>query len=139
MKQELVIDASVAASWVIPDEKSEKSERLLKNTLEEKILLVEPVLWQYEILNLLKSAVSRKRLSESMAKKALHLFANVPVEFVSPDHHSPSHILHSSLQHNLSAYDAAYLALAELRGLPLITQDKDLLSLQPRFPWIKTL
>ena len=33
--------------------------------------------------------------------------------------------------------DATYLALAESMGIPLITNDRQLLKLQPVYPWIK--
>lgn len=139
MKREIVVDCSVSASWILPDEKTPKSERILKDALSGKICLVEPVSWKYESINLLRSAIIRKRLTEQMAKKALYLLTEVPIEFIDPHTQSDFEILNSSLQHGLSSYDATYLNLAEIRGIDLVSAGKELLALKSKFSWIKSV
>ena len=133
---EIVIDCSVSATWVLPDEASARSERLLAQAFDEKVRLLVPALWHYETLNLLRSAVLRKRLDEAEAKKALHFLSEIPIETVSPEHQSRPAILDAALRHGLSGYAATYLVLADARGLSLLTADSDFLALRKVFPWI---
>jgi predicted nucleic acid-binding protein len=137
--KEITIDASVSAAWILPDEATPASERLLTEALEGRIRLVEPALWEYEMLNILKGAVTRRQMDEHGAKKALHLLSQIPMETVFLDSESRSAVLEACVKHGLSAYDAAYLALADLRGISLISADKDILSLRSRFSWIKAV
>ncbi len=137
--RDTVIDASVSASWFIPDEATPASEKLLKEVLEGRTRLVEPALWEYEILNVLRGAVARRRMGEHEAKKAVHLLSQVPVEIVPMDGESRTAVLEACLRHGLSAYDAAYLVLADLRGISLLSADPDLLSQRSRFTWIKPI
>lgn len=137
--KEVTIDASVSAAWVLPDESTPASEKLLGEVLEGRVQLVEPALWEYEMLNILKGAIARHRMDEHKAKKALHLLSQIPMETVFLDAESRSAVLEACVKHGLSAYDAAYLALADLRGISLISADKDILSLRSRFSWIKAV
>ncbi len=134
-----VIDCSVSATWVLPGELSARSERLLGDVLDRKVHLVVPTLWHYETVNVLRSAVLRKRLSEPAAKKALHLLSEIPVEVVDPERQGRPAILEAALRHRLSAYDACYLALADARGVGLVTADSDLVALRKVFPWVVPL
>jgi predicted nucleic acid-binding protein len=136
---ELVIDCSVSATWVLPGELSARSERLLTQALDGEVRLLVPTLWHYESLNLLRSAVLRKRLTEPEAKKALHLLSEIPMEVVDPDLQGRPVILEAALRHRLSAYDASYLALADSRGVGLLTADSDLITLRRLFKWIVPL
>ncbi len=136
---EIVIDCSVSATWVLPDEHSARAERLLARALEGEVRLLVPTLWHYESLNLLRSAVLRKRLAEPEAKKALHLLSEIPMEVVDPDLQGRPAILEAALRHRLSAYDASYLALADSRGVGLVTADSDLIALRKLFAWITPL
>ena len=136
---EIVIDCSVSAAWVLPGEFDAHAERLLARTLDGEIRMVVPSLWHYESLNLLRSAVLRKRLAEPEAKKALHLLSEIPMEVVDPVLQGRPAILEAALRHRLSAYDATYLALADSRGIGLVTGDSDLISLRRQYPWIVPL
>jgi predicted nucleic acid-binding protein len=133
---EAVMDASACAAWFVPDEASPRSRRALQEVTEGRLRLVEPTLWEYELLNLVRVAVLRKRLTEQEAKSALRLFLEVPSRVVSPDAGLRLHALDLACRHALSAYDAVYLALAELQGVPLGTADKALRALRPKLPWI---
>ena len=113
MKKEIVIDCSVSASWVLPDESTEKSKSLLSDVLDARVILFEPMLWRYEINNLLRTALLRKRLSQELAIRSLGLLEEIPIEFVPPASQSQVGILTSALHNQLSAYDASYFHLAE--------------------------
>jgi len=60
-----LLDCTITASWFLPDEWSLASQIILTDILERKISMIAPSLWWFEILNVLKSAVRRKRIDES--------------------------------------------------------------------------
>jgi len=139
MSREIVVDSSISGAWVLEDERTEQSERVLGCVLSEELRLTEPELWRYEMLNLLRSAVRRNRMTPREASSALVVLSEVPVELVSAAATEQAGILAVALAHDLSAYDAAYLALAEFRGAELVTADDCVLRLRSRFEWIRTL
>ena len=121
----IVVDASVAAAWFLPDEATPFTEAALLATTTTEVWV--PALWLLEIGNLLQSAQRRKRIDDAKrmtlaaAATALHVRVDrVPVSITNLDA--------LAARHRLSTYDAAYLELALRRALPLATLDKALLA-----------
>lgn len=139
MTPECIVDASVAAGWIIPDERTASSLVLLERVFLRTVHAVAPELWRYEMLNVLRNAIVQERLDEQETRRALLLLADVPVEFVPAEPGRQGSALSASLRHGLSIYDAAYFALAEERGVRLLTNDGHLLNLREGFPWICTV
>ena len=135
----IVIDCSVSARWILADEKSKASETLLRRILERQVQLIVPVLWIYEMANVLRSAVISKRIEPSLAFQALETIRKIPYERVSLEDAGVFGCLKGAIDSNLSVYDASYYYLAESKGLPLITLDKDLLKLRKHASFIKSL
>ena len=119
-----VIDSSIALAWALPDETSGEAERFLKRISTGDLFWV-PALWWYEIANALLTAQRRKRLTEAARVRLMELYRRLPVRTdpaLDSDAIVRFHTL--ALEHNLSAYDAAYLDLAQRRGLRLATVDR---------------
>lgn len=131
-----VIDCSVAASWILKDEYRKSSEKLLASIIKEEIELIQPDLWWYEMLNLLRSAVLRKRIKYEHIQKTLFFLKEIPMTCISSEEMDGHLLLENAVNCNLTAYDSAYLTLAETRGLKLFTFDKDLLALKNKFDFI---
>ena len=126
MKQ-VVADASYCAAWILSDESSVPAERLLTQAMLGAIELVVPALWHYEMLNLLRSAVRRKRLSADDMDLAVEALECVPMKLEDlPGPPARRRILHLAMQFELSAYDAAYLELADRFKIALRTNDAKL-------------
>ena len=51
-----VIDCSVSAAWLLKDEYKRSAEILLEKIISGKTLIIQPDLWWYESMNLLKSS-----------------------------------------------------------------------------------
>lgn len=124
----LVVDASVAAAWFLPDEATPFTEAALSATAQGDVWV--PALWLLEIGNLLISAQRRRRIDATQrlaliaAADALRLRVDrEPVALRSIDALAD--------RHRLSSYDAAYLELALRRQLPLATRDAALLAAMP--------
>lgn len=121
-----VIDSSMALAWALPDEMSEQAEQFLGRTISGNVFWV-PALWWYEIANALMMAQRRKRLSEAGRVRLIELYRELPIEtdmILDSDIIGRLHAL--CIEYNLSAYDAAYLELAQRRGLGLATVDRRL-------------
>jgi predicted nucleic acid-binding protein len=79
------------------------------------------------MVNALVVAWRHKSISSEQLENFIADLKDLPVEIDSQDNERAySSIFRMSCQHQLSSYDAAYLDLAVLHGLPLATLDKNL-------------
>ena len=118
-----VLDASVALSWFFEDEASEESLRVRGRLTEERAVV--PALWMYEVANAFVVASRRGRMTLDQAARAAQLLAELPID-VEPPGRDVTDLLDLAAAHAVSAYDASYLQLASLRGIPLATLDQRL-------------
>ncbi|POO53148.1 type II toxin-antitoxin system VapC family toxin [Agrobacterium rosae] len=117
-----VVDASIVAAWFLPDETNDAADKALDMLETEDA--VAPDLLSHELRNILLSAEKRKRIDQDAVFSILLRFTNLPLTLVSGGDHIT--IMRLAKKHSLSAYDAAYLALAVSRAMPLATSDKKL-------------
>ncbi len=129
MIEELVVDASVAVSWAIEDERNPGSERVLTAIKTKHAQLTVPDLWFYEGLNAIRSATLRGRLEERNAAAAAGFLWELPKTVAPVTESRTAETLRLALHEGLTVYDAAYLALARERGADLVTWDRQLLAL----------
>lgn len=122
-----VLGCSLALAWVLPDETSARAEKFLAQVSPKNVLWV-PALWWYEISNALINARRLHRLAEADSMRAVELYGTLPIE-TDLDLGSDTAWRFQALarEYSLSAYDAAYLELAQRRGLGLATLDRHLM------------
>jgi predicted nucleic acid-binding protein len=113
----IVLDASALLELLlVTDKGGEVAERIAAP--EET--LHAPHLIDLEVAQVLRRYVARRQLDEVRASQALEDFQDLDLN------RYPHDVLLGriwELRHNASAYDAAYLALAETLGAPLLTSD----------------
>lgn len=122
---DLVLDASLALQWFLTDEADRKYGLSVLASLSSKRAVV-PTLWFYEVGNGLLMACRRKRIAFDQIRGFLTRLMALPIEAARQN---PTEILELPVvaeKHNLTNYDAAYLALAMRFRLPLATTDADL-------------
>lgn len=119
----LVVDASVTMAWCFEDEASDEADAVLDRLRSEDAVV--PELWQLEIANVLLVAERRGRVTEAQASRFLELLAQLPFR-VDHDGVDSTALIAAGRRHGLSAYDAAYLVLAERQGAVLATFDEGL-------------
>ena len=117
-----VLDASVAACWLLDDEEDADAGSALDRLRQEDALV--PQLWHVEMRNCLLVAHRRQRLSDNDLDERLGALADLPVRTDADVDLDTSFAL--ARKHGLSLYDAMYLNLAQRRGIPLATLDKAL-------------
>lgn len=121
--QTIVIDASVAVKWFIPEEDGEKALMIRNRHIEGGITLVAPDLLIYEVANALNYHPEIKNSDIEEDLRALFL---VDLELIPPSSELTASITLRSRQLGISVYDSSYLALAETIGTNLVTADKKL-------------
>lgn len=115
----IIVDASVALAWCLPDEPNPLAERTLDRLAGEDGLI--PALFWYEVRNVLLTAERRGRIEAAHADEALFWLREMP--FTADPGDDDVRVLALARKHGLTAYDAAYLALALARQAPLATLD----------------
>ena len=120
-----VLDASVALSWVFPDEHGDKVAALFQRLVQESALV--PAIWPLETGNALQSALRSGRITETQVWTLADDLLSLPVEIDQVSRENAlTGPLKIALGSRLSIYDAAYLELAHRRQLPLATLDRRL-------------
>ena len=120
----LVLDASVAAAWVLPDEENSVADAILHRVAAEGA--VAPSLIWHELRNIFLMAARRGRLPQDEIVPSLLRLRRLPIETVDVSASGDATLIGLASTYGLTAYDAAYLALAEDRDLPLATADRTL-------------
>lgn len=120
----LVLDASVAACWLLPDEEHATADNAKELLLTERAQV--PSLWWFEIRNLLLVAERRNRIDSEWTATSLTLLAASPIDL--NENAGDDALLDLARRHKLTVYDAAYLELALRRKLPLATLDVALIA-----------
>lgn len=122
----IVVDASVVAPWLLPDEPNQISLKIKQDFTTKSIFISAPFIIFYEVNNLLNSATRRLRVSKEEAETAYKSFLNL--DFTAYSSKSLMELtLIKALDFNISSYDASYIALAEYLQVPLYTADERLL------------
>jgi predicted nucleic acid-binding protein len=123
----IVVDASMALSAFVPDEFAPDSDRLLEEIVQGGAL-VPNVFWN-EIRNAVLSIERRRRLTRTEADLVLSSLRALPIR-VAPDR-SDAEILNVARDCGLTAYDAAYVALAIEEKVRLATLDAEIIAAAP--------
>ncbi|HUJ06302.1 MAG TPA: type II toxin-antitoxin system VapC family toxin [Streptosporangiaceae bacterium] len=118
-----VVDASVTLAWCFEDEASPHTDAIL-DLLSDDTAVV-PSLWELEVSNVLLLGERSRRLTESQTARFVALLGQLPI-LVDSASVTMEAVLAVGGHHALTAYDAAYLVLAEREGVPLATLDTKL-------------
>ena len=117
---DFVIDASVMMAWCFEDEATPGADAALDLLRESRAVV--PTIWNLEVANVLLVAQRRQRLSEAQVTRFVRLLGSLPIS-ADAEPTDIAALLSLGRRHSLSAYDAAYLELAERLGAPLATLD----------------
>jgi predicted nucleic acid-binding protein len=118
----VVVDASIAARWLLPDEENDEADRVME-TLGEMPGLVPSLFW-HETRNLFLTAERRKRFRSGEAALAMAQLRALGLRDEGPG--GDAEVLNLAARRALSVYDACYLALSLRRKAPLATADERL-------------
>jgi predicted nucleic acid-binding protein len=118
----IVLDASAAVDWLL---QTVAAQRIESRIFSRHQSLHAPELLDLEVAQVLRRLVREGALSASRAEAAIQDLLDMRIA------RYPHSVLLPRiwrLRHNLSAYDAAYVVLAEKLGATLLTRDAKLAS-----------
>lgn len=137
MPKQIVVDASIVLKWQLDDEEHILQATALRDDYYARgvIKAIAPQLLVYEVANGIATATRQKRVASGKAMEAMGNLMALGVELRAVE---PLRVLELALQHNVAAYDAAYLALAEAEGCELWTGDRPFYqAVRGELPWVK--
>jgi predicted nucleic acid-binding protein len=121
----MIIDASVVLRAFFPDESQKQAQAVIREHTAGSLRLKAPALLPYELSNAVWQAERRERITRAQADEIIQAIIGLDIEVVPQDW---GEMLPVARRFNLSAYDAAYLSLAEKTGEPLVTGDARLFN-----------
>ena len=116
----IVTDASVVLELLLRTPASQAVEARL---LEAAETLHAPYLLDVEVAQVLRRYAARNEISSTRGRLGLEILSRLPITRYA---HEPLLPRIWALRANMTAYDAAYVALAEALGATLITRDERL-------------
>lgn len=119
-----VVDASVALSWLMPDEGDLSSTEMLRRAKDHGAVV--PSLWWYEVRNTLIVNERRGRIDAGLTGQCLAFLKLLPITV--DDAPVESSVLELARRHRLTVYDAVYLELAQRLSIPIATADRALIA-----------
>jgi predicted nucleic acid-binding protein len=118
----IVLDASAAVEWLL---QTPTGMRIDKRIFSPHVALHAPHLLDVEVAQVLRRYVRDKTIATQRGQEALHDLGDLALNRYPHDFLIPRVW---ELRATLTAYDAVYVALAELLGAPLLTCDGKIAS-----------
>jgi len=122
-----VIDASVAAKWILPGEPWEEKANMLKKAIAlGRVEAYAPTLLTYELASVLLKAVKKSVLKALDGIEALKAISFLGINLVPVLWEEVAEVFETASSSGLTIYDAAYLWLSKKLDADLITADEKL-------------
>ena len=118
----IILDASAAIEWLL---RTQTGIKIDKRIFSPQVPLHAPHLLDVEVAQVLRRYVRDKTISAQRGQEALEDLGDLPLNRYPHDFLIPRVW---ELRATLAAYDAIYVALAELLGAPLLTCDGKIAS-----------
>ena len=129
-----VMDASVTAAWLLPDQASEHTRRLYAAIRRDEVEPQAPNAWQWECASILANGVRSGRIPSSAVEGLWSVLDairhRVELHDLAPAQHKA--VLAVAIDAGVSQYDAGYLWLARSLDLPLATFDPQIIQAAPQ-------
>jgi predicted nucleic acid-binding protein len=131
----MILDANVVLRAYFPDEDQAKAQALIRDHVSGRVQLIAPTLLVYEFTNAILQAVRRRRITAEEGEAILDSFEGLAIQMEPVSWQQMLPLAH---QFDRPAYDAAYLALAEAKQVPLVTGDLRLYNaVRDSLDWVR--
>lgn len=121
-----VIDSSFMLAYLFPDEKKQFVDEIFTEHASGEIDLYAPTLLFIEVLNGIRSALLRNRITTKQAYKLSQAFLDLSIICEDINYLD---VFNLSLDNTITTYDASYLYLSRKKNLPLLSLDRNLQKL----------
>jgi predicted nucleic acid-binding protein len=140
MNSLVCVDACLALKLVLGEDDSPRVIALWRRWIDENITVTAPPLLAYEVTSVLRTKVYRRLITAEAGEEAFRVIHAQGIYYLSPEN---LHIRAWELAKRLdrpAAYDAHYLALAEILGCEFWTADHRLYNaIEDTSPWVRYL
>ena len=136
----ICIDANIPLRIVIGGPGQEAAQHQWRAWVQAGVRFIAPPLFSFEVTSVIWSHVFFKKFSDEAGQKALETIFEfgVSIEYPPELHHHSWDVARRF--HRPKAYDAHYVALAEIFGCEFWTMDKKLYNaVHPHLPFVKTI
>ncbi len=122
--ERLVLDASVVAKFFLHEEESDTALEIKAAYISGDFEILAPSLIIYEIINLFKY----RGFSAAEIRQVLLAIHNYGFSIVEIDNQLADKIVELCIKHDVTAYDASYIAVALVENAVFFTADKKLVN-----------
>jgi len=135
--REFVIDASVAVKWytTVGEDDLAQADGLLQGYVDGSCQFIAPTLIIYELGNALRFNPNFK---VAEVRRAIKDFLDLQIT-LEDSHKILESAVDLAFRHSFTVYDAAYAALAQIHGIPMITADYRFYDRAKELPFIEAL
>lgn len=126
----VVVDTSIAAAWYLDESFSTPAREWQQRIMSGKVHAMVPGLHYLEFANVLHTYVRRREMRRDLAEDIYALHLDAPLDLVDPPR---GNLLSVAFEYGATAYDAAYIALAQTYDCPLLTAERT------TTPWVVKL
>jgi predicted nucleic acid-binding protein len=137
MADSICVDASLILRTLVPAPHSDSAAWLLATWHREHIALVAPALLAFEVTSVLRRLVHLAELTPDEGDSAFSAFRRLDIRLSHRRDMFPLAWRLAQVHDQPRAYDAAYLALAQLHGCAFWTADARLFrAVSAYLPWV---
>lgn len=122
---DVVADASAILCAYFPDELSPRAKELMLDYALDRISLCGPRLLVLELINACLVAARRRRINEEILFKTAKEISSLQIMWVDIEKEAEK-VFSLSRKYQITAYDAAYIIAAQLKGCEFFTADQRL-------------
>ncbi len=123
---EVCLDANIFVASLTREPAQESCLELMQHIEQHQSALFEPALLVFEVTSSFRKKQLRGELNGAEAERGLEIFFNLPLLLQWQDFLMQKSIRFAEQLKFKNTYDSAYLAVAETRGIPLVTLDAEL-------------
>lgn len=127
MDKRVCLDANIFIASFCREIGQGAAKKLFSQLLEDHYRILMPALVNFEIANVLAKKEKAGQLTESESKLALKQFATFPILLVWQTEYLEQ-AMDLQRKNLATVFDASYLATAKTNGIPLITEDQELIK-----------
>lgn len=122
MSIQVVVDSSVAYKWFYREGETglDEADELLHDHREGRAVISAPITLPSELCNALRHSL----MSPERAMETIELIGDARIHLYHTDTRSLLRATSLAFEHDLTVYDALFLALAEELNCPLVTADR---------------
>jgi len=124
-----VLDASTAIRWCLTVQQTSSSIAVLELMLTSEVYV--PTIWPAEVASVISREVNKQNITLDDADEFFMTLDEFNIS-VNNKVDNPARVFDAARRHRLTGYDATYIELAIALGLPLVSEDNNMLAAAKR-------